>query len=291
MEKREFYHLFSEGFRTESLFDDRKAFIAGMNIIAVCWLKCDVKILAFCLMDNHVHFILYGTLTECNRFIEKFIHRYGIWFHYRYGHHKYESLKFDIKSLNDERYLLTSIAYALRNGIAAGYCFCAEDYPWSSAGLYFRMPERMSSMTQGWKKVSEIPVRKLRSMVLTRTELPKDWKVTPEGYIWPGNYVDYSTVEKLYRTPKSFTFFMGQGKEDDINRSLGIHNAIALPDMELKEKTVEMCFKLFKTSNLRGIDVQKRILLAKELRKKYCCSIKQIARTIHLDTIYLKDLT
>ena len=290
MEKREFYHLFSEGFRTESLFDDKKAFIAGMNIIAVCWLKCDVKILAFCLMDNHVHFILYGTLTECNRFIEKFIHRYGIWFHYRYGHHKYESLKFDIKSLNDERYLLTSIAYALRNGIAAGYCFCAEDYPWSSAGLYFRMPEKLESMTHGWKRISEIPARKLRSMLLTRTDLPCDWKITPDGYIWPGNYVDYDTVEKLYRSPKSFAFFMGQGKEDEINRSLGIHNNVVIPDMELKEKAVEICFKCFKTSNLRGIDAQKRIHIAKELRKQYGCSVKQIARTVHLDSIYLKEL-
>ena len=290
MEKREFYHLFSEGFRTESLFDDKEAFIAGMNIVAVCWLKCNITILAFCLMDNHVHFILHGTITECNRFIEKFTHRFGIWFHYRYDHHKYESIRFDIKPLDDERYVLSSIAYVLRNGISAGYCFCAEDYLWSSAGLYFRMPERMASMTQGWKKVSEIPARKLRAMILTRTDLPKDWKITPEGYIWPGNYVDYKTVEKLYRTPKSFTFFMGQGKEDEINRSLGIHNAVAIPDMELKDKAIEMCFKFFKTSNLRGIDVQKRILLAKELRKKYCCSVKQIARTIHLDSIYLKEL-
>ena len=38
MEKRGFYHLFSDGFRTDVLFEDKQAFIAGMNIVALCFL-------------------------------------------------------------------------------------------------------------------------------------------------------------------------------------------------------------------------------------------------------------
>ena len=290
MGKRGFYHLFSDGFRTDCLFENRQAFTAGMNIVAICFLKCDISILAFCLMDNHVHFILYGTAEECELFRDKFIHKYSIWYSKRYSGKMLERMDFDIRLMEDEKYILNSIAYALRNGIAAGYCYCTEDYPWSSGGLYFRMPERIMEMTSGWKQISDITTRDKRRMFQTKADIPAGWKITPEGFIWPGNYIDFKMVEKLYRTPKSFTFFMGQSKEDEINRSLGISECIALPDMELREKTVTLCLRMFNTTDLRRLDVQKRITLGKELRRNYRCSAKQIARIIHLAPQYVKEL-
>ena len=120
MEKRRFYHLFSDGFRADALFEDKAAFVAAMNIIAVCFLKCKVVIPAFCLMDNHVHFVLYGTLKECREFRERFAHKYSLWYHNRYSCRRSEPIDFDIKLMEDEKYILNSIAYVLRNGIAAG---------------------------------------------------------------------------------------------------------------------------------------------------------------------------
>ena len=290
MGKKGFYHLFSDGFRTDALFEDRQAFISGMNIVALCSLKCAVDILAFCLMDNHFHFILYGTLEECLIFRDRFIHKYGIWYSNRYSGKKLEEIDIDIKAMEDERYILTSIAYALRNGIAAGFCYCVEDYPWSSAGLYFRSPEKMNEIIAGCSKISDLSFRERCRRFSTQMDLPEDWKVTPAGFIWPGNYIDYRLVEKLFRTAKSFTFFMGQGKEEEINRSLGFEDSVRLPDIELREKAVLRCMRMFGTTNLRRLDAQKRIRLGKELRKECRCSIKQIGRIIHLDPIYLKEL-
>ena len=79
-------------------------------------------------------------------------------------------------------------------------------------------------------------------------------------------------------------------EEDEINRSLGISECIALPDMELREKTVTLCLRMFNTTDLRRLDVQKRITLGKELRRHYRCSAKQIARIIHLAPQYVKEL-
>ena len=282
--------MFSDGFRSDFLFEDRQAFIAGMNIVALCFLKCDISVLAFCLMDNHVHFILYGTYEECERFKSRFIHRYSIWFSNRYSEKRHSDINFDIKVIDDERYLLTSIPYVLRNSIASGYKFCIDDYLWSSGGLYFRAADRLKMMTAGWKKISDLSTRELRRYIQTLDDLPDEWLISPEGFIWPGNYVDYKAVEQLYRTPKSFTFFMGQTKEEEINRSLGIHNEVSLPDMELREKAVTHCLRMFNTTNLRRLDTQKRIALGKQLRRECKCSSKQIARIIHLDPIYIKEL-
>ena len=141
-----------------------------------------------------------------------------------------------------------------------------------------------------WKKISDLSTRELRRYIQTLDDLPDEWLISPEGFIWPGNYVDYKAVEQLYRTPKSFTFFMGQTKEEEINRSLGIHNEVSLPDMELREKAVTHCLRMFNTTNLRRLDTQKRIALGKQLRRECKCSSKQIARIIHLDPIYIKEL-
>lgn len=290
MGKKGFYHLFSDGFRTDVLFEDKKAFIAGMNIVALCFLKCQVSILAFCLMDNHVHFILYGTLEECEKFRDKFLQRYGIWYSNRYSSKILETIDFDIKLMEDERYILNSIAYVLRNCIAAGYGYCVYDYPWSSGGLYFRHPDFMRAMTAGWKSVSDLSLREQFRSFQTQVHLPTEWKVTPDGYLWPGNYIDFMHVEKLYKTAKSFTYFMGQGKEEDINRSLGIDTAAELPEIELRENAIRLCLKMFKTSNTRMLDVTKRLVLGKELRRMYRCSVKQIARIIHLDPKFTKEL-
>ena len=51
MGRRGYYHLFSDGFRTDVLFEDIKAFVAAMNIVALCYLKCEARILAFVLID------------------------------------------------------------------------------------------------------------------------------------------------------------------------------------------------------------------------------------------------
>ena len=57
-----YYHCATKGFDHSILFADVREFIAGMNRIGIClaMLRTDhpVIIIAFCLMDNHVHFIL-----------------------------------------------------------------------------------------------------------------------------------------------------------------------------------------------------------------------------------------
>lgn len=290
MGKKGFYHLFSDGFRTDVLFEDKPAFIAAMNIIAICFFRCKVSILAFCLMDNHVHFILYGTLDECLQFRDKFLHKYAIWHSKRYSGKKLESIEFDIKHMEDERYILTSIAYVLRNCIAAGFRYCAIDYLWSSASLYFRDAESLRNFTTGWQRLSEISVKERNRRLQTQMDLPSDWLITPDGYIWPGCYIDYKHVERLFKTPKSFTYFMGQGKEEEINKSLGMEASVQIPDMELREKATIHCLRMFKTTNMRRLDATRRIELAKILRKEYKCSIKQIARIVHLDSQYIKEL-
>lgn len=75
MEKH-FYHFATKGLEDDILFGSVEGFIAGMNRIALCLCRLGkehlVIVICFCLMDNHVHFILYGTEEDCILFMENY---------------------------------------------------------------------------------------------------------------------------------------------------------------------------------------------------------------------------
>lgn len=66
---KEYWHVCTDGLEKGLIFKDKDDFIFGMNGVPVCALRHDVYVLAFCLMDNHVHFILAGDEFSCRNFI------------------------------------------------------------------------------------------------------------------------------------------------------------------------------------------------------------------------------
>ena len=67
-----YYHVTSSALEKNVIFQSREDFIIGMNDIALCVLKYDVRILCFCLMSNHFHFVLYGSYKDCYGFIQEY---------------------------------------------------------------------------------------------------------------------------------------------------------------------------------------------------------------------------
>ena len=67
-----FFHVCTNGTVLPWMFKDNEDFIYGMNRIGICHLLTGITVLVFTLMDNHVHFILYGTREKCRMFIDKY---------------------------------------------------------------------------------------------------------------------------------------------------------------------------------------------------------------------------
>lgn len=274
------FHVYSDGMRTDSLFLDDKAFVAGMNAAAICSLKCKVKILCFCLMDNHVHFVLNGSRTECGDFIIRYKTWYAKW---RGG--LQEEMRIGIKAIATFDYLLTAIAYVLRNPIAAGFPYRIDDYRWSSANLYFhKYPDELHGVTMG-----EIGTKRCRQLFSTRVAFPDDWTMDDSGMIWPGHYVQYETVNKLYRNVKRYMYYLSATQEASVSESLGMTDMIVLPDKELRKAAKGLSEDMFAKDNIVSLSVNERLILAKKLRQKFACSIKQIARMVHLEFQQLQE--
>ena len=102
---RNCWHFSSDGNFAFAIFESESDFKAAMNRLALLTLRYKVIILAFCLMDNHIHLILYGSKAECEAFAKEFL---NLTAHYNsVRHHSGEgtsSIPVSHQAIEDEEY-------------------------------------------------------------------------------------------------------------------------------------------------------------------------------------------
>ena len=90
------WHFSTDGKAVDVMFENDDDFIAGMNRIYITVKGFRVVILAFSLMDTHVHFVLYGEFEECNRFMHEYIRRTSQYISTAHGErHKLDNVPID----------------------------------------------------------------------------------------------------------------------------------------------------------------------------------------------------
>ena len=140
----EYYHAFTRGLGKDLLFYGDADFLYGMNIIPRYLKLSGTRLLAFCLMDNHVHFVLEGCRAACNQFIISYKRAVFSFLKKRRGRDVPETTVPGIVGIEGTDRLLTVIAYVLRNPVAAGINYLPQDYKWSSASTCFRKRRNIS---------------------------------------------------------------------------------------------------------------------------------------------------
>ncbi|MCQ2115624.1 MAG: hypothetical protein MJZ07_05420 [Bacteroidales bacterium] len=284
-------HFYSDGNAVDAIFYDKDDFRAAMNRIYVVVQKYDVLILAFVLMDTHVHFILYGDYGECNRFVHEFMRRTSMYISAKYNErHKLDNLPISYQAIGNQYYLKVAICYTLKNPPVGGIHFNAYDYPWSSAALMFRTGGYWTSPS--WfrdVKPSEASSYLIKQILRTHDN-QEDNPTMIDGVVFPGEYVPVGLVEKLFKSPKGFNYFMCITRESDVESRNGDIARLSLPMQEMRQHKNEWCMKLFQKKDIRSLDTQQRLRLAKALRSHYNSSLKQIVRLCGLRYDEVKSL-
>lgn len=289
---RNCWHFSTDGGLVDFLFRDDEDFIAGMNRIFILCQKYNVVILAFVLMDTHVHFILWGELGECKRFMHEYLKLTSMHISDKYGdRHKLENVFPNYQVIDNDLYLKMAICYVHKNPPVAGIQYLAQDYPWSSAPLIFRRQGNWSSCDwlSSAKESTELGCREIRRMLKTNFLPDMPFKVLG-NLVFPGEYVAVDIVEKIFRTHKSFNFFMCHAKESDIESVKGSISRLSLPYAELHQHKIDFCQKYFGVKSIRSLSTTQRVALAQKLRASYNCSPKQIASACGLIYSEVKDM-
>lgn len=135
------YHLIARGVGRHLLFEDdadRKRYV---NLFTTHFDKQGVSILAWCLMDNHVHLIASGDLDKISTAMQFIGRSYAHYFnarHDRVGH--LMQGRFKSVPISSDEQLLETVRYVHLNPERAGI-EKASSYKWSSYREYQSAPE------------------------------------------------------------------------------------------------------------------------------------------------------
>ena len=278
------WHFSTDGNVIDRIFFNREDFVVGMNRIFIVLQNYECAILAFCLMDNHLHFILYGDFEECNRFMHEYVRRTSI---YISNQHKLErhlgQVPIHYQKIEDQRYLKTAICYVIKNPPGAGLPYTYYDYPWSSGALYFRSKGEWTS--PGWtseilNRSTSLAYLKVRS--LFRADNIEDDLPMVGEIVFTWEYIEQPTVEMLFKTERRFTYFLNTTKEIDIDSKGGDVSRLSIPDSELTQRKRELCLQYYGLESTRTLSTDKRLFLCRILKSQFNCSSKQLARVCGL---------
>ena len=288
---RNCWHFSTDGTAQDVLFRNRNDFVGGMNRIYTLARKYGIIILAFCLMDNHLHFILYGDFDACNRFMHEYVRQTSVSIARKYGlSAELRRLPIHHQPITDDGYLKTAICYVIKNPVVAGLPNLVQDYPWSSGPLYFRGSHTWATPDQTKKRtLTGMPAQQREALFHTKERLPDSLEIL-DDLILPSNYVPVSLVEQLFRSHRSFSFFLFRTREEDVESRGGAISRLSLPDAELRQHKRRIMQELFGNPSSRELDTTRRLRLARELRRRYNCSVKQVSRMVGLRATELEPL-
>ena len=274
-----YYHACTDGNALDWMFNDTEDFIAGINRIGICKIISKVLVIAYVLMDNHVHFVLHGNVLQCKKFIQQYKLLTGKWIRKKYQiDSPLRLLPSQLILIQDEEQLLDTIAYLDRNAIVAGFQYLPQEYAWGSAKFIFKGNTNSEIET---RNIQDFNAKEQHQLFKTWHKIPGNWKVDTKGMIDPRCFLEISTLEKLFKSPIKYLFHLSKKLEGKIELIQGIQTFI--PDKELRKITHQLAEQLFSTTSIQELDFSSKITIARKLRFNHGSTAKQISRMLSLD--------
>ena len=128
------HHVTQRGNRKMRTFFCEADYRAYAELVAETKRKSSVEVWAYCMMPNHVHFVIVPKESDgISRFMQHSHRRYARQINQRedWRGHLWQERYFSVPM--DERHLHAAVRYIELNPVKAGLCESAEDWRWSSA--------------------------------------------------------------------------------------------------------------------------------------------------------------
>lgn len=293
------FHVCTDGNALPWMFKDDTDFINGINRIGICSYITGVKVISYVLMDNHLHFLLCGSMPLCKEFITRYKHLTGKYIYSRYsikGHLR--GLPTGIIPIEDQENLLSVIAYIDRNPVVAGYRYLPSEYPWGTARYVFKDNALLGiedvenlnkgCICRGLVSLGKISAIERYEKLGTKVNLPHQWVMDSRGMIPATSFFSPAIIETLFKSPVRYIYHLSKKLEGEIDATIHNGKKSFLPDKELRPAVAELAATLFGTADVRTLNIASRLLIARKLRYEYASTHKQIARMLHLDAETLK---
>ena len=129
-----FLHVMVQGVNKEYIFNDKKHIEKYLEIISENKKNYNFTIIAYCIMNNHAHFLIY---VENIEELGKFMHKCNLLYARMYNEEKKRvgvlfRNRYQTEPIYDIKYLINCIKYIHNNPIKAGMVSACEDYKYST---------------------------------------------------------------------------------------------------------------------------------------------------------------
>ncbi len=133
------YHVLLRGINRQAIFEDEEDSVEFLQALNIYKAELNCFIYAYCLMHNHVHYLIRVGVEDLSTFMRKIGAKYVYWYNRKYGRigglfqDRYKS-----EPVEDDGYFLTVLRYIHLNPVKAGICNTASDYKESSYNDYIQ---------------------------------------------------------------------------------------------------------------------------------------------------------
>ena len=269
------------------LFKDVEDFCVGMNYVAVQTHKWKVSVVAFILMSNHLHFVLYCTREQAEAFINGFKKEYSKYLRNKYGSKEHlRGNGVDIRQIPSENEALERVlAYVQMNCVAANICYSPGDYPWGTGSCFFQGPMTgvpESVVSSGGRALASYSERERYRLVHSKIELPGEWRMADAGYVLPSSYVNKDLVERIFGTPRRFNYFLQSSSKAKMRLETGEQRLPAFKDQVIVAALPDLCRSLFRKQQVKELSDEQMVELMRQLRFRFAANVNQLARVTEL---------
>jgi putative transposase len=145
------YHITQRGNDHMDVFLNRQDYMTYIVIAKKAFVRFDIRLLAFCLMTNHIHLLaIPGHEDSLGKGIGNIHFKYARYFNRRHGHtdHVWKG-RFSSVRIEENDFWDVAL-YVEQNPMRAGLCPHALDYTWSSARTHCTADHRTDLLDLDW---------------------------------------------------------------------------------------------------------------------------------------------
>ena len=137
------HHVWARGNRRQAIYlddDDRHRYLHELRQVVA---RFDWRCLAFCLLGNHLHFIVETPEPTLGKGMQQLHGNYARYFNRRHAAsgHTFQG-RYGSKRIRTDAQLLVTTRYVARNPVDARICRTPEEWPWGSHALVVGGGER-----------------------------------------------------------------------------------------------------------------------------------------------------
>ena len=168
-----FHHIMVQGINKEFIFDDKECVQEYKKIIIEKLKDSNINILAYCIMNNHAHFLIYSPQIEyIVKFMQKINTTYSRFYNKKFNRVGYVYRdRYKSQTIVDRKHLINCLIYIHNNPLKAGIVSRVQDYKYSSYREYKGGYGIFNSKLLEILQVSE---NEIKSIILSQSDIDSE---------------------------------------------------------------------------------------------------------------------